>query len=693
MNRLLSEVGAERLRTELRRRDLADGEAAQGQSIEASRVKSRTLAGFIREAWHVVEPGTPLVWGWHIEAICQHLEAVTYGKISRVLINVPPGTMKSLIVSVFWPAWEWGPCGMPHLRYYTTSFKDELVTRDTRKMRDLVFSDWYQARWGHLVKEERGGEKNFSNDRQGWRIGSAWTSLTGERGHRLIIDDPHSTEQAESEAERKRAVRIFRESAPSRIVDPQTSAIIIVMQRLHVNDISGVALAVGGYVHLMLPMEFEEGRRCETSIGWRDPRTYEGELLFPERFSREVVERDKAIMGTFAVAGQYQQRPTPREGALFRREWFRVVKAAPAGVRWVRYWDLAATADQMGADPAYTAGVKLGRTADGRYIIGDVNRLRAEGTGVRRMMRDTARDDGPHCEIGFPQDPGQAGKVQAQDLVAMLPGYIARYYRETGDKLSRADPVAAQAEAGNISLVEGSWNDAFIDEAVSFPGGKFKDQIDALSGAFAMLIGTSVFGVPEEFFTIEGGPIPSTWSRAAAVVVSNSAFTAVWGAIEPVSRAMIIYDTLHQPRQHMAVHARALAERGKWVPVLFHPEGLGRSKAEGVSLAQDMADHGIDLLTMPYSLEAAVPLVADRLSTAKIRVFQHLTAWFAEYRRVTRDEKGEIDESQIAILSATGLLITSGEDVAITESRAKSDDQGLDVDEWSRLRNENATGY
>lgn len=602
-------------------------------------------------------------------------------------------TMKSLIVSVFWPAWEWGPAAMPYLRYYTTSFKDELVTRDTRKMRDLVFSDWYRQRWGHLVEVVRGGEKNFSNTQQGWRIGSAWTSLTGERGHRLLIDDPHSTEQAESEAERKRAVRIFRESAPSRIVDPQTSAIIIVMQRLHAEDISGVALSLGDYVHLCLPMEFEADRACETMIGFKDPRRYEGELLFPERFSREAVDRDKRTMGPFAVAGQYQQRPQAREGGMFKSDWLPTTKphTIPDGIRWVRYWDLAATTDQYGADPAYTVGVKLGRLPDGKFVVGDVARLRAEGPGVRRLMRDTAKDDGVYCEIGFSQDPGQAGKTQAADLVMMLPGYVVHSARETGDKETRAEPVAAQAAAGNLLLVEADWNRAFIDELTTFPGSKHKDQVDALSGAFKMLLNASLFATPEEWFTVDGGIVPATWPRVGALSFTASHFNAVWVAIEPATSVAYVYEAISVPRQDMAIHARTLTSRWPWLPFVMDWEDQGRSKGDNEALAEKLTALGVNLMLLPFSFEAAIDDMASKLPSAEIRVFANLTPWFAEYRRVSRNEKGQIEEAHAGILRSTGLAVTQGRTVAITENRARSDRGGLDLDEYSN-RNP-VTGY
>lgn len=463
---------------------------------DAERIRERcqSLAGFVRESWHVLEPTNPYLHGWHIDAICAHLEAITSGAFlakglsNRLLINIPPGTMKSLVVSVFWPAWEWGPKGLASHRFVTTSYSETYAKRDSRRMRSLVTSDWFRSLWPE-VELIRAGEASFANSKTGFREGMPFKSLTGSRGDRVIIDDPHSIDTAESEAEREATTRTFRESVPTRLNDPERSAIVVVMQRLHEKDVSGQILALKlGYQHLMLPMEFEPERRCRTAIGFEDPRTSDGELLFPERFPREVVERDKVPMGSYAVAGQFQQRPVPREGGLFKRGWFAIVNAAPIGTRWVRHWDLAASKKKAGQKgQAFTAGVRLGKMPDGRFIVGHVVREQEEGAQVRQMIKATAEADGHGVEISLPQDPGQAGKVQAQDMVLMLAGWNVHAEPETGDKVTRAQPFSAQAEAGNVVLLRGDWNEAYLDELSSFPNGGTKDQVDASSGAFGRL--------------------------------------------------------------------------------------------------------------------------------------------------------------------------------------------------------------
>jgi predicted phage terminase large subunit-like protein len=461
----------------------------------AIRARCQKLSGFVREAWRVLEPNQPYVHNWHIDAVCDHLEAITFGRINRLLINVPPGTMKSLLVSVLWPAWEWGPMGLRSMRFLTTSFAEGNVKRDTRKHRDLTISDWYQALWPE-VRLTRTGEMSFANADTGTREGVAFASLTSRRGDRLIIDDPHSTETAESETERANTTRLFREGATNRLNDQEKSAIVVVMQRLHEQDVSGTIKRYGmEYVHLMLPMEFEVDRACQTTIGFCDPRTDEGELLDPVRFGRKVVDDLKRDMGAYAYAGQYQQRPVPRDGGLFKRSWFtedKYVNAAPADAKRCRAWDLAATAKKANNRPDWTAGVRVSRGSDGAFYVEHVVRFQDTPGAVEKTMRAVAETDTTATAIQLPQDPGQAGKAQAETLIKMLAGYDVHAKPVTGDKETRARPAAAQAEAGNVFIVRGEWNEAFMDELCSFPSGANDDQVDAFADALNAIALTPV---------------------------------------------------------------------------------------------------------------------------------------------------------------------------------------------------------
>lgn len=458
------------------------------QDIDGIRARCQSLSNFVEEAWHVLEPNTVYSHNWHIEAICAHLEAVTDGRITRLLINVPPGSMKSMLVSVLWPAWEWGPRGMAWLRYVATAFNDGPVLRDAGKMLNLLSSEWYRVLWPEVVLS-RTAVTAFENTATGSRRGVAFGSLTSQRGDRLIIDDPHSTTTAESDIERAKTGRAFREGATNRLNSLKESAIVVIMQRLHEEDISGIILKLKlGYVHLMLPMEFEPERACKTVIGFEDPRTTDGDLLDPDRISRETYETYKRQTTAYAIAGQYQQRPAPREGGLFKRHWFEIVHAVPAGVKRVRGWDLAASETQTAA---YTAGVLLAMK-DGVYYVEDVRRERGSPADIERLIKNTAILDSHDVRVSIPQDPGQAAKTQVMALGKLLAGFDVRFSVESrvgkGGKEARAMPVSAQAEIGNIKIVIGDWNRAFLEEICMFPSGTYKDQVDALSRAFSELL-------------------------------------------------------------------------------------------------------------------------------------------------------------------------------------------------------------
>jgi predicted phage terminase large subunit-like protein len=479
----------EQIEAERARRSTEDRLRATQRNAEAIRKRCKSLAGFVREAWKVLEPTSDYVHGWHIDAICAHLEAVTRGEITRLLINVPPGSMKSLLVSVLWPAWEWGPCGLTSLRYLTTAFNDGPVKRDTRKSRDLILSDWYQALWPSVVLT-RTGETSFANDNTGTREGVAFGSLTSQRGDRLIIDDPHSTETAESDAERTATTRKFREGATNRLNSQEKSAIVVIMQRLHANDVSGTIIALKmGYVHLCLPMEFETARRCSTIIGFVDPRTAEDELLEPIRFGRKVVADLKRDMGSYAFAGQYQQRPAPRDGGLFKRSWFEFVGAVPVNSIRCRGWDLAASKPKPGKQPDWTAGVRVARSPAKVFYVENVVRIRDTPSVVESTLKNTASQDSIQVRIRIPQDPGQAGKAQAETLIKLLAGYTAIAKPISGDKATRATPASAQAEAGNVKILrtgdpeKDAWIEPFLDELCSFPTGSFDDQVDGFADA------------------------------------------------------------------------------------------------------------------------------------------------------------------------------------------------------------------
>jgi len=325
----------------------------------------------------------------------------------------------------------------------------------------------------------------FDNDRSGFRLASSTGGLgTGEGGDFIIADDPHNVVEAESDTQRETVLRWWDQSMSTRGNDPRTVVHVVVMQRLHERDLCGHLLAQGGYEHLCLPMEFEKRRRCTTSLGWKDPRQKEDELLCPQRFPRKEVEELKRRLGLYGTAGQLQQRPAPLDGGLFKRSWFRIVHSLPDGyLRRVRYWDLAAA-----ADGDYTCGVLMSRSVDGTFYVEDVRRGRWNPTQRDAMIQQTAKTDGHNVEVVLEQEPGSAGKSVVEYLVRKLAGFMVFSDRPTGAKEVRAQPFASQCGIENVVLVAGGWNEAYISELCVFPNGCNDDQVDASSGAFTRLV-------------------------------------------------------------------------------------------------------------------------------------------------------------------------------------------------------------
>lgn len=432
--------------------------------------------------------------------MAEHLEAVIVGDIRRLLICIPPRHMKSLITCVSWPAMVWAldpskgkwsnaPLAGPGTKFLSLSYGMTLSTRDAVKSRWLMESPWYQDRWGHRWKfrGDQNAKDRYVNDKGGHRIPSAVMGLgTGEGGDIIVVDDAHNVLDAESPVVRTKTVQWFREVLPTRFNDPRTGALVAIMQRTHEADVPGYIIEQeADYVKLVLPARYE---RDHPQVWKRDPRV-EGQLLWPERVPEKELARLERTLGAYAAAGQLQQRPAPREGGLFKVDCIEIIDALPEIEKWCRAWDLAGT---EGAG-AFTAGVLMGKRKDGKgYVIADVRRQQKSPGGVRTLIKETAALDKAefkHVKIRLPQDPGQAGKAQAQDFRKDLDGYAVRIEPVTGDKEIRATPFAVQVEGSRVFMLRGDWNDAFTGELRLFPAGKYADQVDAAADAYAELGG------------------------------------------------------------------------------------------------------------------------------------------------------------------------------------------------------------
>lgn len=454
----------------------------------------RSLAEFIRLGWRYIDPAK-YISNWHIDAIAEHLEAVSRGYIRRLIINIPPRHMKSLSVSVAWPAWTWAqatdpdlPLMGPGVQWLSLAYAQSLSVRDNVKCRRLIESPWYREYWGErfALTGDQNTKVKFENDQQGYRIASSVDgTATGEGGSIVTIDDPISAKDIISEKKRGEVITWWDETMSTRLNDPKTGAYVITMQRLHERDLTGHILGRSDdYTVLCLPARYEPDHPHVYDM---DPRTTPGELLWPERMGETEIAKLEIALGSYASAGQLQQRPAPRDGGMFKRRWFEIVAAAPAGGRKVRKWDLAGTVEEAGKDPDWTVGTLMSRDAAGFFWIENIIRFRGSPHEVEQAIINTAKADGTSVTVGLSQDPGQAGKFQVRHLISKLAGFNVKSEPETGSKEVRATPFAAQCEAGNVKVVKGDWNDAFFDEAEAFPNAAHDDQVDAGAGAFALL--------------------------------------------------------------------------------------------------------------------------------------------------------------------------------------------------------------
>jgi predicted phage terminase large subunit-like protein len=464
---------------------------------------TRSLHEFVRQAWHVVEPFTPFVPGWHIDAICDHLEAISLGVIRNLLINVPPRHMKSLLVSVFWPAWEW--TRWPERRWLYSSYSSYLSIRDSVRCRRLIESAWYQRLFSHRfsLTTDQNTKSRFDNDRSGYRLStSVGGSVTGEGGDRIVCDDPHNVADVASDAVRKTATDWWDMAMSTRVNDPKTSAMVIVMQRCHQRDLSGHLLEKGGFEHLCLPAEYEGAGRA-TSSGFCDPRRQPGELLWPERFGPPEIAALKISLGSYAAAGQLQQRPSPAGGGIFKRHWFRffqprganlppVIVRMPDGSvqlivaieaphqvdEQIQSWDCAFK-DLDTSD--YVVGQAWGRKG-AFFLLGHQIRARMDCPATVSAIREMTQR-WPYTGAKLIEDKANGSAVISM-LQHEIPGILP--VNPGGGKVARAQAISPLVEAGNVYLPHpdyAPWVNDFIEECVQFPNGAHDDQVDAMTQA------------------------------------------------------------------------------------------------------------------------------------------------------------------------------------------------------------------
>lgn len=465
-----------------------------------------SLPAFIRAAWPLVEPSTPFSWNWHLDEICSILEAVTEGHIKKLIINIPPGCSKSLTVSVFWPAWEWAR--HPEYRYLTFSYSDANTIRDNLRVRDIITSEWYRALfWEHedqtpkvVLSSDQNAKIRFNNTAKGWRVASSVDGKgTGEHPHRIILDDLLKAQDARSDIMVDNVNNWLQGTVSSRVaLDP---AIVLIMQRLHERDASKFLLDKGGWSHVCFPMRYHvpyQEVQSDNSVRWMngwdcpchesradvlDMRTEEGQLLWPELWPSEKVEDEEIMLGPIESSGQLDQRPSPPGGTLLTRDMFEIVDSLPPGpASRCRGWDTADTdiTSKKAKRSDWTVGVRMARIGPIFYVE-HVIRIKGDSGKVDLLILDTALEDGKQVKI---REGSGSGKATIHARTQSLAGWDYDASPETEDKIARSAPFRAQAKRGNIKLLRGPWNSAYLDVLTTFPVGAHDDDVDATSNAF-----------------------------------------------------------------------------------------------------------------------------------------------------------------------------------------------------------------
>ncbi len=437
----------------------------------------RKFSHFIRQAWQYVEPGVELKWNWHIDAIADHLQAVSEGKIKRLIINIPFRMSKSTLCSVLWPAWDW--VNHPSRKFITTSYDESLALRDSRAMRSLVESDWFKSLFDEEfeLSSDQSQKRFFANKKGGYRIARGITSgATGQTAEILIADDPMNAKNVLSENERETALNSFKNQFMTRLSPPGQGAVVIVMQRLHHQDLSGIYLEDSRWDKLILPMEWDGKHRSRTLLNWQDPRTEEGQLLFPEYFSKETIEEYREINGSQFIASQMQQEPVAAEGSIIKYEWIREYRELP---HIKRYSISADTAFKTGQNNDYSVLQLWGEADDGYYLI-DMIHKKVEYTALKSLLK-AFYDKQPASEV-IVEDKA-SGQSLVQDLrrftnlpiIPVIPGRDM-----PGSKEERLQAVAGLFEAAKVKIPEKApWKIDFIQEICEFGYRPHDDIVDA----------------------------------------------------------------------------------------------------------------------------------------------------------------------------------------------------------------------
>lgn len=456
----------------------------------------RSLAHFFRWSWSILEPGRVMQDGWHIDVMAEHLEAVAFGELRHLIINIPYRTSKSLLVSAAYPVWTWLQkqqpglitCG-PQTRFLTLSNAFDLAVRDAVRSRSMLQDKGFREAFPDAPKltADQNRKDWYANVNTGYRLSMGFDSTsTGRDGDVMVIDDPHDAKKVMfSDAQRQQDLDNWDQKLGNRLTSMTQGAQIICMQRLHPQDLSGHVMEKepGKWTHVMLPMEYEPARHCKTRW-FLDPRTVEGELLCPERFPPEVVVSEKKRLGTNGYLAQLQQRPVPAGGTLIQLEWFRERYGYDPMTRTkgrhalttVQFWDTAQKGEIVNA--FWVCGT-WAQEPDGRLILLDVYRKQMGYPEGKRTVVNMRNKWQPSAVV---VEDKSTGSSLIQELAGLMP------FEPELDKATRLGVESPAIEAGMVVLpaddnMHCRWVADYLAELIVAPSGPYMDQADMTSMA------------------------------------------------------------------------------------------------------------------------------------------------------------------------------------------------------------------
>ncbi len=434
---------------------------------------------FLRKAFETVSPGDELCWSWHLDAIGWQLNRVRTGETRRLIVTIPPRHLKSITISVAWVAFMLGH--RPDLRYVCVSYSQELAQKHARDCRALMHSEWYRRIFpGAVLSRSRSAEHDFETTARGGRFStSLGGTLTGRGGDIIILDDPMKPDDAMSESVRKGVLEWYSNTLTSRLNDKTRGAIILVMQRLHEDDLAGHLLETGDWCHLCLPAIAEAAEEIPVGKSKSHLRAI-GEPLHPGREPRALLEETRRTVGSMVFSAQYQQAPVPAGGNLVERDWLKRYAIAPEsqpGDRIVQSWD---TATKDGVMNDFSVGITALIRKREIYIL-DVYRNRLTFPELRKKVMSLARRFSANVLL---IEDAASGQQLIQQMRAESMREVPRPIpcKPVGDKITRMAAQTSRIEAGELILPENApWLAGFERELLAFPGGRHDDQVDALA--------------------------------------------------------------------------------------------------------------------------------------------------------------------------------------------------------------------